>query len=102
MVCDVDIKQYGPCTLENHYNYHKSAPCIFLKLNKIYGWVPEFYNESSSLPSNMPTDLKDYIKEKEQKELHTVRPISRSVESFHLCTDTGFIPDEHCVGFVRG
>uniref|UniRef100_A0A4Y0BGJ8 Sodium/potassium-transporting ATPase subunit beta n=1 Tax=Anopheles funestus TaxID=62324 RepID=A0A4Y0BGJ8_ANOFN len=80
MVCDVDIKQYGPCTLENHYNYHKSAPCIFLKLNKIYGWVPEFYNESSRLPNNMPVELKEYIKEKEQKELHTMNTVWISCE----------------------
>lgn len=75
MVCDVDIKQYGPCTLENHYNYHKSAPCIFLKLNKIYGWRPEFYNVSTDLPGNMPDDLKQYIKDKEtnqKDEMNTV------------------------------
>lgn len=75
MVCDVDVKQYGPCTSENHYNYHKSAPCIFLKLNKIYGWVPEFYNDSNSLPNNMPKELKEYIKEKEQKEQHTMNTV---------------------------
>lgn len=61
MVCDVDIKLYGPCTKENNYNYHKSAPCIFLKLNKIYGWVAEYYNTTDNLPSNMPKYLKQYI-----------------------------------------
>ncbi|GBP03270.1 hypothetical protein EVAR_68936_1 [Eumeta japonica] len=49
-VCDVDIKVWSPCTKENNYSYHKSSPCIFLKLNKIYGWVPQFYNVSSDLP----------------------------------------------------
>lgn len=34
-VCDVDVKNWYPCTKENKYNYHKSAPCIFLKLNKV-------------------------------------------------------------------
>ena len=34
-VCDVDVKAWTPCTKANSYNYHKSAPCIFLKLNKV-------------------------------------------------------------------
>jgi hypothetical protein len=36
-VCDVDVKDWFPCTQENHFNYHKSAPCIFIKLNKVTG-----------------------------------------------------------------
>lgn len=34
-VCDVDVKNWHPCISENNFNYHKSAPCIFLKLNKV-------------------------------------------------------------------
>ncbi|XP_050101378.1 sodium/potassium-transporting ATPase subunit beta-2-like [Anopheles aquasalis] len=78
-VCEVDIKQYGPCTQENHYSYHKSAPCIFLKLNKIYGWEPVFYDDSSSLPSAMPSDLKEYIKDKGVKQ-HTLNTVWVSCE----------------------
>ena len=33
-VCDVNVKDWFPCTKENKFNYHKSAPCIFIKLNK--------------------------------------------------------------------
>lgn len=65
-VCDVDIKTWSPCTKENNYSYHKSAPCIFLKLNKIYGWIPEYYNRSNDLPANMPASLKTYIAEVEK------------------------------------
>lgn len=72
-VCDVDIKNWSPCTQENNYNYHRSAPCIFLKLNKIYGWIPEFYNESGKLPDKMPNELKEHIKGIEQKERPAVR-----------------------------
>ncbi|KYN37501.1 Sodium/potassium-transporting ATPase subunit beta-2 [Trachymyrmex septentrionalis] len=60
-VCDVDVKNWYPCTKENRYNYHKSAPCIFLKLNKIYGWRPDFYNDTEHLPEKMPLDLKEHI-----------------------------------------
>ncbi|KAL1458521.1 hypothetical protein WDU94_008663 [Cyamophila willieti] len=34
-VCDVDVKLFDPCTEENFFNYHKSGPCLFLKLNKL-------------------------------------------------------------------
>ncbi|XP_017880937.1 sodium/potassium-transporting ATPase subunit beta-2-like [Ceratina calcarata] len=72
-VCDVDVKNWHPCTKENKFNYHKSAPCIFLKLNKIYGWKPEFFNDTKSLPSNMPAQLKEYINEvKDPRELETI------------------------------
>lgn len=56
-VCDVNIKDFKRCTQENNYSYHKSSPCIFLKLNKIYGWIPDYYNDTRSLPSNMPRQL---------------------------------------------
>ncbi|ETN63257.1 sodium/potassium-dependent atpase beta-2 subunit [Anopheles darlingi] len=79
-ICEVDIRQYGPCTLENHYSYHKSAPCIFLKLNKIYGWEPVFYDDPSALPSDMPTDLKEYIKDKGVKQQHTLSTVWVSCE----------------------
>ncbi|KAK6642610.1 Sodium/potassium-transporting ATPase subunit beta-2 [Polyplax serrata] len=41
-VCDVDVKNWHPCTKENSFNYHKSGPCIFLKLNKILPFLVEF------------------------------------------------------------
>lgn len=34
-VCNVDVLNWKPCIKENKFNYHKSAPCIFLKLNKV-------------------------------------------------------------------
>ncbi|XP_059479860.1 sodium/potassium-transporting ATPase subunit beta-2-like [Neocloeon triangulifer] len=72
-VCDVPIKDWRPCTTEDGYNYKKAAPCIFLKLNKIFDWMPEFYNDSSSLPNNMPEDLKNHIENnKKPAELNTV------------------------------
>nr|CAH1755610.1 Na,K-ATPase beta 2 [Oncopeltus fasciatus] len=60
-VCDVDVKSWYPCTLENNFNYHLSSPCVFIKLNKIYGWQPEYYNDSRDFPETMPEDLKNHI-----------------------------------------
>ncbi|KAJ0181547.1 hypothetical protein K1T71_002269 [Dendrolimus kikuchii] len=61
-VCDVDIQGWSPCIQENHFSYHLFSPCIFLKLNRIYGWRPEFYNDTRHLPKEMPKDLVSHIK----------------------------------------
>ncbi|XP_016964140.1 sodium/potassium-transporting ATPase subunit beta-2 isoform X2 [Drosophila biarmipes] len=79
-VCDVDIKSWSPCTKENNYSYHKSAPCIFLKLNKIYGWIPEYYNDSRDLPESMPSSLKTYIGEVQKTQPEKLNTIWVSCE----------------------
>lgn len=60
-VCMMDIKTLGDCTGDNAYGYNNSKPCVFLKLNKIYGWVPNCYNDSNNLPEEMPKDLVEHI-----------------------------------------
>lgn len=60
-VCDVNVKKFFPCIEENYFMYHQSSPCIFLKLNKIYGWKPEFYTNPNELPDDMPEHLKEEI-----------------------------------------
>ncbi|EFA03903.2 sodium/potassium-transporting ATPase subunit beta-2 [Tribolium castaneum] len=53
-VCDFTIKDFSPCVPETNYSYGRAdaGPCVFLKINKIFGWVPETYNE---------TDLPQFI-----------------------------------------
>lgn len=60
-MCDFDVRLWGECSPDKHFNYHRNAPCIFLKLNRIYGWIPEFYNDTNALPEDMPSTLKDHI-----------------------------------------
>ncbi|XP_044750910.1 sodium/potassium-transporting ATPase subunit beta-2-like isoform X2 [Coccinella septempunctata] len=61
-VCDIDVRKWEPCSPDRHFDYHRNAPCIFLKLNRIYGWVPEYYNDPNDLPEDMPQQLKDHIR----------------------------------------
>ncbi|XP_061402034.1 sodium/potassium-transporting ATPase subunit beta-1 [Musca vetustissima] len=61
-VCTVDIEQFGSCSPSNSYGYNNSRPCVFLKLNKIYDWVPEYYDNPADLPEDMPAQLKEHIK----------------------------------------
>ncbi|KAJ8920639.1 hypothetical protein NQ315_004778 [Exocentrus adspersus] len=62
-VCDVSMtKSWHPCLEETGFGFEdpKGGPCIFLKLNKIYNWVPEYYNSS-----NMPNDntMSEHLKQ---------------------------------------
>lgn len=60
-VCIFDTSSFGPCSRENAYGYKSASPCVFLKLNRIFNWVPEFYNDPNDLPAEMPQSLKDHI-----------------------------------------
>ncbi|XP_012259401.2 sodium/potassium-transporting ATPase subunit beta-2-like [Athalia rosae] len=74
-VCEIDPRAFGPCISENHYNFHRSAPCIFIKLNTPTGWIPAYYNESKSLPEVMPGYLRSMITAQESSrpdQLNTV------------------------------
>lgn len=69
-VCDVKMdNKWQPCIEKDGFNYNsaKGGPCIFLKLNKIFGWIPQYYN-STNLPELMPDDLKQHIKKHETKD----------------------------------
>lgn len=55
------MKVWGSCSREKFFDYHRNSPCIFLKLNKIYGWVPEYYHDPRDLPHDMPLQLKYHI-----------------------------------------
>jgi hypothetical protein len=37
-------------------------------LDKIPGWVPEYYNDSSYLPPLMPSDLRNHIENLQESE----------------------------------
>lgn len=64
-VCGTDVSSFYPCTKENQFGYPVGRPCIFLKLNKIFNWMPEIYNDSKTLPDHMPVELKNHIREKQ-------------------------------------
>lgn len=33
--CEVDLKNFGDCSPTNKFGYHTSAPCVYLKLNRV-------------------------------------------------------------------
>ncbi|XP_043784138.1 uncharacterized protein LOC122710371 isoform X2 [Apis laboriosa] len=71
-VCAVEVNNWGPCSPNHQYGFNNSAPCIFIKLNRIYGWIPEYYNDTENLPNEMPPDLVEHIKSTNSSWLNTV------------------------------
>lgn len=61
------MEGFHPCMKKNNYQYQIGKPCIFLKLNKIFNWQPEFYDDATSLPNDMPEVLKDHIAQQIKK-----------------------------------
>ncbi|XP_015434998.1 PREDICTED: sodium/potassium-transporting ATPase subunit beta-2-like [Dufourea novaeangliae] len=71
-VCAVDVNNWGPCSPSQQYGFNNSAPCVFIKLNRIYGWEPDCYNDTANLPSEMPASLVEHIKSVNSSWLNTV------------------------------
>ncbi|KAH8279715.1 hypothetical protein KR054_002776 [Drosophila jambulina] len=59
-VCVFNTDLFGACSKANNYGYKANQPCIFLKLNKIFGWTPEVFDAPQK---DMPDDLKKVINE---------------------------------------
>ncbi|KAF4522549.1 hypothetical protein B566_EDAN012840 [Ephemera danica] len=72
--CTLDVAEWEPCTARSGYGYNAASPCVFVKLNKIYSWQPEFYN-ASQLPDDMPLDLQNYIRNISENEPAKLRTI---------------------------
>ncbi|KAL1124041.1 hypothetical protein AAG570_001811 [Ranatra chinensis] len=79
-VCEVDVRDWAPCTFENNYNYHLQSPCVFIKLNKIYGWKPEYYDDPNNLPDKMPADLKKFITDEKNIDPNRLKTVWVSCE----------------------
>jgi len=52
--CKFDVKDLSGCkydaTNPSNYGYDEGAPCLIIKLNRIYDLIPTFYNGSDQLP----------------------------------------------------
>ncbi|KAL3315301.1 Atp1b1p [Cichlidogyrus casuarinus] len=38
--------QLGPCVKQNNYGYDRIQPCVMLKINRVFGWVPDILNST--------------------------------------------------------
>lgn len=103
--CEINLNAFSPCTSERKFGYPEGRPCIFLKLNKIYNWLPEYYNKSSELDHEMPETLKSHIKSRDnsKKDLNVVwvscegenpadiENLGNSISYYSLGSEQGFL-----------
>ncbi|XP_029172766.1 sodium/potassium-transporting ATPase subunit beta-1-like [Nylanderia fulva] len=60
--CFFDIESLGVCSKPPYGYMNPLQPCIFIKFNKRFDWVPIYYNKSSPLPENMPSALQNAVR----------------------------------------
>lgn len=39
--CAFDLNSAWPCNMDSVFGYDGESPCILLKMNKVYGWLPD-------------------------------------------------------------
>jgi len=60
--CEYNIEALGTkCNVDNKFGYRAGKPCIIVKLNKIFDWVPSTYDTIEQLPADMPSEAKKEI-----------------------------------------
>ncbi|KAJ3654988.1 hypothetical protein Zmor_014137 [Zophobas morio] len=60
-VCVVNLKDFLDCSRSKFYGYNSTSPCIFLKLNKIFGWEPKYFTNSTSEMREYSTEFADAV-----------------------------------------
>ena len=74
------------CTSKNNYGFDRAKPCMLVKLNRIFDWIPEPYGASDPLPK----ELLPYEK--------TVREYPENI--FVLCEGENPVDKDH-IGIIR-
>ncbi|XP_076384778.1 sodium/potassium-transporting ATPase subunit beta-1-like [Megalopta genalis] len=64
--CYFNIESLGACSKYPYGYSNPLQPCVLVKFNKRFDWVPDCYNQSSSLPENIPDSLKKAIQKSEK------------------------------------
>merc|ERR1711936_1275986 len=64
--CRFPIASIGNCAKGKH-GFDSNSPCLILKLNRIYGLEPEYFEDPEDLPDDMPEEVKNKIKSAEDR-----------------------------------
>nr|CAI5818551.1 unnamed protein product [Callosobruchus analis] len=94
-VCITSVDKLGNCHPSKKYGYNSSSPCVFLKLNRIYGWEPEFYTTPEE---DMPEGLKQHIKTRQGDEKKQIWVTCNGINDFDKENIRGF--NYHPRGFA--
>ncbi|ESO07774.1 hypothetical protein HELRODRAFT_76092 [Helobdella robusta] len=47
-ICQVNMSMFGPCTEDNNYGYDEGLPCVLLKINRVYDWLPKPFSANET------------------------------------------------------
>ncbi|KAH8292508.1 hypothetical protein KR054_011172, partial [Drosophila jambulina] len=59
---DNAIDFFSDFNADELWGYNTGKPCIFVRLNRVYGFKPETYDTPEELPKAAPSELKDVIR----------------------------------------
>jgi len=72
-VCAFDIHKLGTnCTRENFFGYDRGNPCVIIKINRIFDWVPEIINKQvleSGKVDDLPPAVKQLISDNPKQDM---------------------------------
>jgi len=89
-----DVSTLGDCAKEGH-GYNEGKPCVFLKLNKIYGLQHSFYNDTNELKkkSDMPDSLKEHIGKQTDQNQVWVNCVPKNVADIEGLESIKYFPE---------
>ncbi|XP_076656467.1 sodium/potassium-transporting ATPase subunit beta-1-like [Halictus rubicundus] len=89
--CYFNIKSLGHCS-RYPYGYSKPLqPCVLVKFNKRFDWVPHYFNQSSALPENVPNNLRKIIQTSQKFYIWLSCDGANNVDKEHI-GDIEYIP----------
>ncbi|XP_011502903.1 PREDICTED: sodium/potassium-transporting ATPase subunit beta-like [Ceratosolen solmsi marchali] len=64
--CYFDIQTLGQCSKAPYGYTWPPQPCVYIRFNKRFGWMPIFYNQAFYLPKTMPQWLQKTIQKSDK------------------------------------
>jgi len=95
------VDDLGDCKEEGH-GYKDGKPCVFLKLNKIYGLEHEYYNKKDEFPEDMPQALRDHIDGQRDKDQVWVDCQPKNVADKEALKSINYFPASRGFSFPTG
>ncbi|KAK9303753.1 hypothetical protein QLX08_004633 [Tetragonisca angustula] len=82
--CFFDITSLGKCSKPPYGYAELLQPCVLIKFNKRFDWVPEYYNRSSNLPDDMPSELKRAVQKSPKPHIWLSCDGANNVDKEHI------------------
>ncbi|XP_024947559.1 sodium/potassium-transporting ATPase subunit beta-1 isoform X2 [Cephus cinctus] len=82
--CFFDINRLGICG-KFPYGYTVPVqPCVLVKFNKVFDWIPHYYEKVSELPDKMPDWLRNVIRNSTEYQIWLSCEGSNNVDKEHI------------------